>query len=187
MKKGFTLIELIITITIISILSVVVFAKISGHEPTTKAKALMFIDTMQKIRLAFQMAYLEEGRSEWWTEEELNMGTNPSIDSIIDIDPVHPLYTFSHYFKAKGITNPVTLTQYVYDYDGNPGIQCNGVWDDGVNIMVDGLENKDWIYEVDKIIDGEENNTCGLIRHGANEESKTFWISFRLSDDGESI
>jgi prepilin-type N-terminal cleavage/methylation domain-containing protein len=59
-KKGFTLIELLVVISIIGLLSSVVFASLNGAR--AKARNASRISTMQQYAIAFELAYDDDGK-----------------------------------------------------------------------------------------------------------------------------
>ncbi len=177
-RKGFTLVELMVTISVIAILSTIVLTTLSSAK--NKAKTAKLIMQFQQIEKAFIFTYLDENRSTWWRESELGLGPNPTLKKIIQKD-TGPLSGFSNYFPHEKLIDELTDSQYRYDHDEDDHADCEGGssnWAKGVNIAVTGLSLKQK-KQIDRYIDKEENFKCGKITYGNYEGGSLYW---RITD-----
>ncbi len=160
-KRGYTLIELLMVISIIGILSVFIVSNIRAAQK--KAQSAAVVVQSGQVEKAFFLAYIEEDRDTWWTEAEVGIN-NPKISDIIEIE-TGPLSTFSHYFKATP-NDIIANSEIRYDNDGNSSTPSCDAGDirKGVNLIIyrvswQNTEALDLFY--DKGLDG----ACGKIRY----------------------
>lgn len=98
-RKGFSLVELLVVITIIAILSVVAYTAVGGQ--TTKAKDSRRMQDLTTIQTALEIFFADKG--EYPTK--LDNGTNDQTGSATDLVPK---------YMPKMALDPVTLKEYTY-------------------------------------------------------------------------
>jgi prepilin-type N-terminal cleavage/methylation domain-containing protein len=177
-KLGFTLVELLVVVSVIGVLSVIVISTLSSAK--TKSKTAKLVMQFQQIEKAFIFTYLDENRNTWWRESELGLGANPTLKKIIKKE-TGPLSGFSNYFPHEKLIDELTDSQYRYDHDEDEEADCGGGtsnWAKGVNIAVTGISLKQK-KAIDRYIDGEENFKCGKITYGNYEGGSLYW---RITD-----
>lgn len=159
-KKGFTLIELLVVIAIIGILSVISVVALGAAK--SRAKSASVVVQTGQVEKAFFLAYVEEGRNTWWTEDEVGIN-NPRISDIIAIES-GPLSSFSNYFQT--VPNEIISGSEVrYDNDGNESTpDCSGDIRRGVNLVI---YNVSWenTKSLDEFYDQQLDASCGKIRY----------------------
>lgn len=177
LRKGFTLLELLIVISIIGIVSLVIISSVK--EAKEKGVFAQTVLQFQQVEKAFFLSFLDENREVWWTEAELGLGGNPRLNDILAIES-GPLSTFSDNFPSSP-NNYISDAQYRYDNDSNVVRSCTqGNQDNGVNLVIDNIPI-DLRDRMDKYIDGEADPFCGKITYnpqaiGRNRERMFYKI-----------
>ncbi len=181
-RDGYTIIELLVVVSIVAILSLVIIAAV--RRGVDKARFAAVVSEFSQIERAFILSYYEEDRSTWWTEAELGLGNNPSLDEIIDIE-TGPLSSFSDYFPHSELSNALSGTLYEYDNDGDTATSCtNGQKHRGVNLLVTSVD-VGFREEVDVFIDGSLTPYCGRISYDPNDTGqKPERMFYNIFDDG---
>lgn len=182
-QNGFTLIELLVVIAIVGIIAVFVIANVK--EAQNKGKFAKIASQFQQIERAFVLAYYEENRNTWWTEAELGLGNNPSLDEIIAIES-GPLSSFSTYFPSD-LDNILTGTEYEYDHDGDTSTSCsNGNKHRGVNLLITDVDIE-FREQIDIYLDGSLTPFCGKISYDPNDlGQKPERMFFNIFDSGDN-
>jgi prepilin-type N-terminal cleavage/methylation domain-containing protein len=182
-KNGFTLIELLVVIAIIGVLATIIIASVI--EAKKRAEFAQVISQFSQIEKAFLLSYYDEDRTKWWTEDELGLGGNPTLEEIIAIES-GPLSTFSDYFPNK-LINILSGTQYEYDYDDDTSTNCsNGSKHKGVNLLITNVDN-DLRRKIDKYIDGDYTPYCGKITYDPNDfGQKPERMFYKIYEDGNT-
>ena len=178
-KKGFTLIELLVVVSVIGILATVVITSLGSARK--KAKTSKLISQFEQIEKAFIMTYLDEDRSTWWRESELELGSNPTLKKIIQKE-TGPLSGFSDYFPHDTLLDELTDSHYRYDHDEDVLADCDGGssnWSKGVNIAVGSISLEDK-KEIDLYVDKLEDFKCGKITYGNTGSGSLYW---RITSD----
>lgn len=173
-KKGFSLIELLVVISIIGILSTIILSGL--NQAREKAETAKLLAQFKQIESAFIFTYLDENRSSWWREDELGLGSNPTLKKIIEKE-TGPLSGFSDYFPHINLIDELSDSQYGYDNDTDTSADCSGGssnWHKGVNISITGLslEQK---KQVDMYIDKNEDYKCGKITYNQTNGGSLYW------------
>ncbi len=175
-EAAFTLIELLVVIAIIGILATTIYLSINPAETIKRSKIARLVSEFTQLEQAFLMCYMDENRSDWWTEDELDLGGNPTLKKIIRIEN-GPLSCFSEYIPNEKITDVLTDGHYRYDHDSNDEVECDGGssnWSKGANIAVYGLSLKEK-KEIEKMIGETEDNKCGKITYGDYDGGSLYW------------
>ena len=174
-KRGFTLIELLVVVAIIGILSAILFISINPQEKIKNTKAISIVNDLKSIETAFKYWSYDNNFSPYPTEDELGLGSNPTIKTLIDNDVLKIL---PDSLNAKYLSDGI----YKYDNDGDHYSyldNCPGVPDHrGVNIYISNVSEIDEIgLELDKIIDNSDGLNCGKIRRYDPHSSFMYNIS----------
>ena len=162
-KNGFTLIELLVAISIIALLSSVVFASL--RTARVKAKAVRNLQDFKAIEKALYLLADSENRTTWWRETDFGQGGNPHISDLVENTelgkflPVAPV-------PAQG-----GYSHYEYDNDGDTFI-CGGFPTyKGVNIFLRAVD-EDYFFILDDIVDNGDGSACGRITaHGSGKDT----------------
>ena len=162
-KKGFTLIELLVVIAIVGVLATVVMVNLSSARD--KAKITHTVLEFREIERAFWMSYLIENRNTWWTESELGLGSNPTLQDLLEIE-TGPLSSLSEHIGD--VPNFLTQGEYTYDNDQNINVSCvsGNQPHAGVNLFIYNVD-LDLAQELNTFYDGDEETNphgCGKIR-----------------------
>lgn len=175
-KKGFTLIELLIVVAVIGILASVIL--VSLGKAREKAHTARLASELGQIEKAFIITYLDEDRDDWWTEAELGLGPNPTINDII-AKTTGPLSGLSKNLPSTNFSDLLTAGNYQLDSDGDINFSCD-LWN-GVNlgIATASLEQQ---KALDLYIDGEDNPGCGKIRYTTTGRFSG-WLLYQISAD----
>lgn len=166
LKNGFTLMELLVVISIIGLLSIIIVTSVRAARNRAKSAAVV-VQTGQ-VEKAFFLSYIEEERATWWTEGELqnaNPGfpNNPKISDIIEIES-GPLSSFSSYFAATP-NDIIADSEVRYDNDSNSSTpDCSGDIRRGVNLIIYRVSWED-TKSLDEFYDNELDGSCGKIRY----------------------
>ena len=163
-KNGFTLVELLVVISIITVLATIVFTSLNGARK--KAKISHYVIELNQLEKALYYTYLDENRNTWWTESEIGI-SNSKISDIIDITS-GPMSTFSDYFTTSP-SNFLRDGEFRYDNDGDETSPCEGFGSNsgGVSIMMYSMKWQDAL-DIDKYLDKNIDNKCGKIRYQDN-------------------
>jgi prepilin-type N-terminal cleavage/methylation domain-containing protein len=176
-KKGFTLIELLVVITIIGIVGTFIIVNI--NDARNRAKAANLVSQFKEIEKAFYYTYLEENRSYFWTEGEIGLGNNPTLNEIIGIES-GPLSGFSTYFPHENLTNLFNDGEYDLDNDGDVQ-DCQFSGSAGVTLSIIVQNEYRIARNVESLVDGDNDLACGKFRYNG---ARMKWV---ISDDGSSI
>jgi len=176
-KKGFTLIELIVVVSIVGLMSTFIIVNIT--DARNKAKAANLINQFKEIEKAFYFTYLDENRSTFWTDAEIGFGNNPTLDEIISIES-GPLAGFSDYFPHNNLTNLFNGGEYDFDNDGD--VQYCGIGgSSGVSLSVVVQNEYDIAKDMEALVDGDDDFNCGKFRYNGSR------MKWSISDDGSEI
>lgn len=180
-NKGFTLIELLVVVAVIGILATVIIGSLSRARE--KAKLAQIVSQFEQIETAFIAALYEEDRAEWWHEDDFNLGENPTLQDIIDIEAPNPGASISNYFKSSP-RNIIGNSFYRYDNEQNTVTSCSsGQQHRGVNLIIHGITG-DFRQQMDIYIDREDTPFCGKITYNPDSNGTMFW---HISDDGSRL
>lgn len=173
-EKGFTLIELLVVVSIIGILATIIISAVNTARE--RAQTAKLITQFKQIESAFIFTYLDENRSSWWREDELDLGPNPTLKKIIDKEN-GPLSGFSNYFPHRDLVDDLSNSQYGYDNDTDTSASCSGGssnWHKGVNLSITGLslEQK---KNIDNYVDKTEDYKCGKITYNQTNGGSLYW------------
>lgn len=107
MKKAFTLVELLIVITLISILSVAVLATINPIEQTNKARDAQFKNDAAEILSAYERFFAAQNKYPW---NVAAAGTGDTVAEGVDIGVSSPDMLFGVIGSGVGTTDAALFT-----------------------------------------------------------------------------
>lgn len=156
-KGGFTIVELIIVVTVIGILASISVIAFNGTQE--RAKANLIAEDLKNIEDAFSLYATKSNIADWPYENSFGQGTNPNMNNIIAntslgnyLSPLKPI---------KGYSS----STYIYDNDpSDPDetFKSCGQNLNGVNIRISGVDQK-MAQALDSAID-DDNLNCGRVR-----------------------
>jgi prepilin-type N-terminal cleavage/methylation domain-containing protein len=154
-KRGFTLVELLVVISIIALLSSVVFASLNSA--IEKAAVVSIIANLKSVEKAFYLLADDENISLWWPEIDFGSGGNPNISVLVT--------NMNRLGKFLGRAPSLPIgTDMGYDNDQDIFI-CgdSGPVYRGVNIHIRNISLA-LAQKVNAIVDGDANINCGRIK-----------------------
>ncbi|MCK5589280.1 MAG: prepilin-type N-terminal cleavage/methylation domain-containing protein, partial [Candidatus Pacebacteria bacterium] len=163
-NKGFTLVEVLVVVTIISILASILWIIIDMKSQINNAKAVKIANDFKSIERAFWLT-AQEGLKEYGlypSENEFGYGPDPSISTLVNNSGLK-------YIPAN-FQPPIGDGIYKYDNDNNayPFLNnCSGQNNSGgVNLIIKNITtiDQDVVYKLDNIFDNGDGLKCGYIR-----------------------
>lgn len=156
MRRGFTIVELLIVIVVIAILAAITVVAYTGIQ--NRARATGFTDAIRKVEKAFQLKAVADQRNVYWNESELG-GVNPLISTIITNT------NLKDYLPAIPEVSGMSGIRWNYDNDGDTYVNNCSTGATGLNIIIyDINQYADVLLDVDKTLD-DGNLSCGNFRH----------------------
>lgn len=175
-KLGFTLLELLVAISIISILTTVIFTSLA--EARMKARAVNTLNQFEEIEKALKTYIILEDVNQWW---ELGDGSGLHRN---DINYMRANLNQFHEFIPH-VNESVTQTPSEFEYFNNgSAYNCGYVHNNGVSIRIPGVAENDMklIEYLDNTVDGGDGDLCGTIRWGGSSESLYYLIASDSTD-----
>jgi len=176
-KKGFTLVELLVVLSIIGVLSTSVFAAV--RESIHVAQASYELQIGNAVLKAFELKALDDNIFNWWHEDDFppSIGWGSYIEDIIEDDVISeflPIIPNENDYGGNGTDLP-----YAYDNDGDtfsdPGdcfsISNQGRSFRGVNFVYNPGVNSssrkwnDMVEYLDNAVDKGDGPFCGRLRY----------------------
>jgi type II secretory pathway pseudopilin PulG len=187
LTKGFSLIEFLIIMAIISISSLVVFLAIGTV--LTKSQTARTWDDFQQIEAALIFYMDSENRTVWWDDNYDDAdpicsvpacGGDPFFDQIVITNPEFAFFLSTSPPSAfDGTSAGPALYRYDNDADVVPYDISNctqTINSAGVNIVLDNVSTFE-ATAVDTAVDDGDGFTCGKIRYRASDE----WLIYNIS------
>lgn len=169
MKRGFTLVELLVVIGIIAILSAALVG--SMNVMRERGQAAKIVGDVRLVRDALQFRY--STATQYPTEEELVTAYPTLASSTMTINNMITAGVFEGKFTSAPVAN-VGTGVYAYDADAGDGStlypidDCGNYTnnDYGVNLVLENAiaTNPDVVTELDTLVDEGDGLDCGRIR-----------------------
>jgi len=153
-QKGFTIIEVLVVLGVVSALVVISLGAASGVQ--LNARGSVVLSGLRQVEKSLYGLAIEEGNLNWWEETDIGPGSaNPSIDVLI------AQTRLQEYLQEVPDISAYPNLAWAYDSDGDTydGCSANG---DGVNIIVSNMPAEMASY-VDSQVD-DSNASCGKVR-----------------------
>jgi len=167
MKKNnaFTLIELLIVISLLSILMLAGIMLLNPKKHTSQAKTVNIANDLRNIEKAFRITSIEKGWEKLPTDSEIG----EKIKDIIDNGNLKNTTVWKNQYNFG--------SEYFYDNDDDDYLylhNCPGEEStEGANIYLKNIsdaDNNETVLELDKIFDNSDGLNCGKIRTVNNSE-----------------
>lgn len=172
-KKGFSLIELLIAVAIISLLSVTVLLNIAKSRD--RAEAAVLAAQLHEIKNALIAYKLDEQVHLWWEKDDGSGVHGKTINELRSFLP-----RFDGYIGEVETTPSNYNVDYQY-FNFGTDYNCGGTdyYKSGVTIRLDGLSVGDGTITdiLDQEFDGGDGGTCGRIKWGGTSDSVYFLIA----------
>jgi prepilin-type N-terminal cleavage/methylation domain-containing protein len=165
MKKttsGFTIVELIVVIVVISILATITVVAYGDFQSRSKAAAIE--TNLKNIEKSLRVYASDQQWAIWPNDNnDIDSGkSNPSIQTLITDLPA-----FKKYLTTAPTTSDLPASAWVYDNDADTKPDCSTTVNPdsykGTNIVVTGVDSKTAGYLDSAMDDG--NILCGRIRY----------------------
>ena len=173
-SAGFTIVELIIVITVIAVLSTIVIVNYTGVRERANATAIY--DAIKKVEDGFRLQMLDSGSTTWPRDNTLTGSNNPVISDVAQQGALKGYIPD----KLSGVGGSTTWT---YDNDGdtttNDTVCASASSYDwfAVILVVYGV-NKRTVSYLDDMIDNGDGPDCGRLR---TTDSAQTGIIYQLS------
>lgn len=159
-RRGFTIVELLIVVVIIAILAAVTVVAYNGVR--ARAQAAQIADEFKTIEKALLLYKHTLGLSSWPTDNDATYWTgnaNPSFTAIIAAQP-----SFREFLQSVPLAPIGTGNPYAFDNDLDTYNGCSNA-SSGVNIYINNATTADTavMQAVDDAID-DGNLACGRVR-----------------------
>ncbi|HET8884032.1 MAG TPA: prepilin-type N-terminal cleavage/methylation domain-containing protein [Candidatus Saccharimonadales bacterium] len=164
-QKGFTIVELLIVIVVISILAAITIVAYNGVQARARASAI--VSDLQNVDKAFHLLAVEQGRSTWWLDTDLTGAPNPDISALITST------NLKNYLQGLSEVSG-TGDRWAYDNDGDIYDGCS-IGSGGANIYIYTI-SQELTQSVDNTID-DGNLSCGVVTYNNNN------LRYSLSSD----
>ena len=179
MRRGFTIVELLIVIVIIAILAAVTVIAFNGVR--NRAQGVVIGDEFKKIEKALSLYKHAMGLSSWPIDTDTTYwmgppnGGNPPISAIIAAKPA-----FREFLPSVSSVPIGTANYYAFDNELDTYSGCSNA-PSGVNIYIPSVTTADTplMQAVDDAID-DGNLACGRVRFTGS----SFHYSIALSPNG---
>lgn len=170
-RNGFTIVELLIVVVVISILAAITIVSYAGVQ--NRARAVAITSGIRNIEDSFRLLAVNENRSTWWPDTSFTGANNPTINEIIAASNLK-------LSLQAAPTIPGLSVNWVYDNDGDvrdPTDCAASVADvgsgwNGALLSISNVPDA-IILSVDKTLD-DGDPLCGKVRYG--NSSKTIII-----------
>lgn len=167
--SGFTIVELIIVITVIAILATITVVAYNGFQTSAKASAVEA--GLKDIEKSLRVYAAEQKWGTWPRDNAIDPPkTNPSIQTLINDLPA-----FKEYLSVAPTTSDLAASVWTYDYDGDVKPDCGSRYN-GTNIVVTGVA-EDVADAIDKAMD-DGSNSCGRVRFDVSALKLFYSLSY---------
>ncbi|HEY5695309.1 MAG TPA: type II secretion system protein [Candidatus Saccharimonadales bacterium] len=169
--SGFTIVELIVAITVIGILAAIVIVAYNGFQTRTKAGVIEV--GLKDIEKSLRVYGADQKWSSWPLDTAIDPsvpGGTPTIQQLITDLP-----NYAQYLKTAPSTSDFPTSAWTYDYDGDVKSSC-GTLASGTNIMITGVPSN-VASSVDSAMD-DGNTNCGRIRYDSTTSRLYYSLSY---------
>ncbi len=174
-RRGFTIIELLVVISIIGLLASIVLAGLNGARQ--RAAVISIVSNLKAVEKAFLMLGYDQDWQTWRLECDFVGGCPPANNPNPNISLLVTDAANLGRFLTAAPTLPIGINMG-YDNDDNT-FACGGSVTNGVNIHIRQVPQA-IAEQVSLIIDGSTDINCGRIRWFEDSGLRTLFYS--LSD-----
>ncbi len=173
-NKGFTVVELLIVISVIGILASIIFVAYNGVQDRARAAAIT--EGFKEINDGFQLMAVEERIKTWWLDEEWWVDEGPSYTGPHDpyIKDVIANTNLKYFLKSVPEVKGLDSSVWRYDNDGNTydPSECLAS-SSGVNVFMTSVK-QNIAQMVDKSLD-DGNLSCGAVRWNPDSDNRLLY------------
>jgi len=169
--SGFTVVELLIVITVIAILAGITIVAYKGFQD--RAKAAVISDDLKNIEKGLRAYASEKQWPSWPLDNAIDPnvpGGSPTIQNLVTDLP-----GLSTYITAAPFTSYLPTSAWTYDYSGDIKSSCGTLYS-GTNLVITGVTQA-VASNVDAQIDDGDNN-CGRIRYDSSALKLFYSLSY---------
>ena len=161
--SGFTIVELVIVISVIAILAAITVVAYGGSQDRARAAAV--VTGIESIEKSFVLLAADQGRSTWWRDPSSTDLIYPGAPNNPTIDQIIANTGMSKDLSSAPRVSGLNLT-WTYDNDGDEITQpyCGMAWE-GVVLAIGGVTPK-ILAEVNRALDNDNDINCGKVRTG---------------------
>ena len=163
-RNGFTIVELVIVVSIIGILATITTVAYRGVED--KARSARIATGFKEMDDAFKIFAAREGIKTWWLDETWWVDEGPDYIGPHDpqINTIISNTNLKNYLKSSPDISGLSSSLWRYDNDDNTYNPAECIASSsGVNLFITGI-SPSVALQVDKILD-DGNVSCGGVRY----------------------
>lgn len=153
-KKGFTVVELLIVISVIAILAII--ATVAYNGVRTRAQAAAVVGGLTMLDDAIELWAIKDGFITWPIDPVTGGGT-----PFANMKTTYP--TLGNYISEAPTVKGVQTEDWFYDNEGDIKSSCSAPYN-GVNIVIRYVTDTAVANIVDKQLD-DGNINCGRVRY----------------------